>query len=63
MPFPEREYYTLEQAARRWAATLEEVQHAIVAGKLHASAWVPSTFAFAVLQAQLVNHADNQADA
>lgn len=50
MPFPEREYYTLEQAARRWAATLEEVQHAIVAGKLHASAWVPSTFAYTITE-------------
>jgi hypothetical protein len=50
MPFPEREFYTLDQAARRWAATLEEVQHAIVAGKLHASAWVPSTFAYTITE-------------
>ena len=50
MPFPEREYYTLEQAAGRWAATLEEVQHAIVAGKLHASVWLSPTYAYTITE-------------
>lgn len=50
MPFPEREYYTLEQAKRRWAVTSEEVQHAIVAGKLHASVWLSPTYAYTITE-------------
>lgn len=50
MPFPEWEYYTLAQAAARWTATLEEVQHAIVAGKLHASVWLSPTYAYTITE-------------
>lgn len=50
MPFPEREYYTLSQAATRWTTTLEEVQHAIVAGKLHASVWLSPTYAYTIIE-------------
>lgn len=50
MPFPEREYYSLEHLTRRWAVTLEEVQHAIATGKLIASAWLQPTFAYTVTE-------------
>ncbi len=47
---PEREYHLLEQAAQRWAVTLEEVQHAIATGQLAASAWLQPTFAYTVTE-------------
>jgi hypothetical protein len=50
MPFPEREYYSLEHLTRRWAVTLEEVQHAIATGKLIASAWLQPTYAYKIIE-------------
>ena len=50
MPFPDREYYSLEHLSRRWAVTLDEVQHAIATGKLVASAWLQPTFAYTVTE-------------
>jgi hypothetical protein len=50
MPFPDREYYTLDHLTRRWAVTLDEVQHAIATGKLVASAWLQPTFAYTVTE-------------
>lgn len=50
MPFLEREYYALADAAQRWAVSLEEVQHAIVTGKLIASVWLQPTYAYTVTE-------------
>ena len=50
MPFPERQYYTLSQAAARWNTTLEEVQHAIVTGKLYASMWLFPTYTYTITE-------------
>ena len=50
MPFPQREYFTLEQAARRWSVPVEDVRQAIVTGKLTASVWLPPTYAYTITE-------------
>jgi hypothetical protein len=50
MPFPQREYFTLEQAAKRWSVPIDDVQQAIVTGKLTASVWLQPTYAYTVTE-------------
>lgn len=50
MPFPRREYFTLQRAARRWYVSLDEVQCAIAQGQLAASVWLMPTLVYEVYQ-------------